>query len=365
MTTFIYGNLCSFTAITVEIDEIAILFNICDSKCQSVNFIMVLEAMVGILYAGFASAVLFAKLWATQGMANVSFSEAMVIRYGLGVESNELYDEFHESDDDIFELGKDDSNPSIDISHSSCDNQYPILEFRIVNNVDHGPPLLEAEVKCFVKVESQQDQDNRLIFFEKIGISNDEFGDNDVMTTKTKIQTYLASQREMKEPIPQAKDVLRSLGGNTSTDSILLGNDNKYRPLELQCSVVPIFKRVWILQHVLNEDSPLLRWKVKAAIKKEGGWPKSYNTTQRIRRLIRKFDELHVIFQAVSHSGIKAYKHKTYLAEDLVVGYRFADMSYLSMKKRQINIDRCLINDITEQNYGGGEALSYRNKKNE
>ena len=50
MTTFIYGNLCSFTAITVEIDEIAILFNICDSKCQSVNFIMVLEAIILMLY---------------------------------------------------------------------------------------------------------------------------------------------------------------------------------------------------------------------------------------------------------------------------------------------------------------------------
>ncbi|KAL7565771.1 hypothetical protein ACA910_010209 [Epithemia clementina (nom. ined.)] len=61
-------------------------------NCTGITIVATLEAFVGILYAAFCSAIIFAKLSRTQSIAQVVFSTPLVIRYGSGVviETNNL-----------------------------------------------------------------------------------------------------------------------------------------------------------------------------------------------------------------------------------------------------------------------------------
>jgi len=119
------------------------------------------------------------------------------------------------------------------------------------------------------------------------------------------------------------------------------------------------------VRHVLDENSPLVKKKVKRMIREQGGWPPEINSNESIRDSIRKFSHLVVVFQAVTHSGIIAFAHKTYEYLDVFVGYRFADVSYVDITKGEIRIDRNLLSDVVEQDgdEGGEYVLKRRHRR--
>ena len=355
---------------------------------------MVLEAMIGILYAGFAAAVLFAKVWAAQGLANVSFSSVLLIRYGLGVDPHEILnnnDNAYADDNDLRE--------SVAQIAAKAFDPLPVLEFRIVNNVDTSScVLLNAEVNCVVGVESLTERSRRMQLIEEINkelLSSNSVSETEPKPVKLKSKRSVDSNTNSMEDPPQsdfnslsssrrglsrvnssrffmnsnseanrkARSILvDDLAAGRSIDSLLLGNDNKFLDVKLECPVIPIFQRVWNVQHVLDENSPLLRKSVREKIRTRHRWPEEYNSAEGIRRALNRFGQMHIIFQTVTHSGIIAYKHKTYDFHDVIIGYRFADISYLNAKIKGVDIDRSLLNDIVEQNSGGGELLMVNSK---
>ena len=329
---------------------------------------MVLEAMIGILYAGFASAVLFAKVWAAQGWANVSFSSVMVVRYGLGVDPNEV---LNVSEDDDIVLGDFESDSEsehrrkpmrraqsiLSVAETAARDKkpLPLLEFRILNNVDVSRSLLlNAEVRCVVSAESNSErlQYNRVMKNAGLSTPSQPFQPNSSrFIDKEARHSYRHSISDKAAEKPQSIDrrgLMKSSlyssqttkftsatkhirrardlvdvdmnNPNRSMDSLLLGNENKFHEVKIQCPLVPIFQRCWDVVHILDETSPLVRKSVRRKIKKYRCWPEEYNSANGMRRALRHFGKIDIIFQTVTHSGIVAYQHKSYSFSDLIIG---------------------------------------------
>ena len=329
---------------------------------------MVTEAMIGILYAGFASAVLFAKVWAAQGKAQVIFSDIMLLRYGNGVKQSEIID----NDDQYSSDSEGDSSFSEDMelepafSAESVSRQhpskFPILEFRIANETSQL--TLEAKVSCVVSVVSSKERARRKYLREKVKTASIHKG-SDRQNKDASQANPLGDRRKTLKRHVSVKEIIANLDEDHHLDSVLLENDNIFREVAIQCPHIPIFERVWTVVHVLDENSPLLRKKVREKIRSTRTWPTEYNLSpQDIRRSLRDFGSLHIIFQHVTHSGIVAFSHKRYEYNDLLIGYRFADIAYTKNGYDDVHIDRFLINDVIEQDGGGGEVISLEDEFN-
>ena len=95
---------------------------------------------MGVLYSGFCGAILFGKVLRIQSHAQVIFSDAIVIRYGSGIQ--EHCDESDNSPDD------DDEDQKI-----PC----PVLEFRIVNRLfdEPGGEIMDASLNVVANVNAR------------------------------------------------------------------------------------------------------------------------------------------------------------------------------------------------------------------
>jgi hypothetical protein len=85
-----------------------------------------LEAFFGVLYAGFAGAVIFGKVTRIGSVKRVWWSDPIVVRYGSGVAIEHSYDKKASS-------SKHSSNDKDDDDEIDEKLHCPILEFRIVN----------------------------------------------------------------------------------------------------------------------------------------------------------------------------------------------------------------------------------------
>ena len=122
---------------------------------------------MGVLYAGFAAAVLFAKVWADQGIADVEFSDGLIIRFGPAEidpheyqKEEDLQSSSDDSDDDESnnELHGDGRLPPKSTfpalrrrpSHLKTHHPYPMLEFRIANKLEATRLnlMLDAKIEC-------------------------------------------------------------------------------------------------------------------------------------------------------------------------------------------------------------------------
>lgn len=104
--------------------------------CSGIKIMMALEAFVGVLFASFWGAIFLSKVTRIASLAQVIFSEALVIRYGSGVgfqdalnDSSDASSDNDEKDDTLSPLS---FNPgSFSISTVPC----PVLEFRLYNRL--------------------------------------------------------------------------------------------------------------------------------------------------------------------------------------------------------------------------------------
>lgn len=115
-------------------------------QCTGVTVLVVLEAFVGMMYASFCSAILFIKVSRIQSVAQVAFSESIVIRYGSGL----LQPTNDESDNDS-------SSEALVV-----DNVYrlpcPILEFRIANRMHSvmNGEIIDCTINIVASVDAKQ-----------------------------------------------------------------------------------------------------------------------------------------------------------------------------------------------------------------
>jgi len=122
--------------------------------------------------------------------------------------------------------------------------------------------------------------------------------------------------------------------------------------------VHPLLTHAWILQHELDENSPLLTESAKVNLQENGGrWPIG-TTNQDIRNCLVPFEKIFVGFSAVSHSSLTTvYEQTVYNFVDIVIGFEFKKLTYWNKKKNRMMVDKLLLNDVQEQLGGGAEPL--------
>jgi hypothetical protein len=127
--------------------------------------------------------------------------------------------------------------------------------------------------------------------------------------------------------------------------------------LDFESQEHPFFKRIWQVRHVLDHNSPLLKQEAKEMIRLNGGcWPRELNNPEAVRASIH-FDQILVSLSGTSNVDANpVYAQKVYDFVDMCIGYSFCNMLFRD-NDGGIQVDPHLLNDVTEQEGGGGELL--------
>jgi hypothetical protein len=303
------------------------------------------------LYSGFCGAILFGKVLRIQSHAQVIFSDPVVIRYASGVVENQ------EFGGKPLEYDGDAEKPK-----QSC----PVLEFRIVNRLfnEIGGEIMDATLNVVANVDANDaDPYQRDLGRTDTGTTGDTASDSGSYND-TSIQTSdsLGSSglNRFLDPIMNSMGQRRRGNLTMTVDedpSTRLVTKHVFSKIMIEASDHPFFKRVWLARHVLDETSPILKPKVRRQIRKNGGgWPSRLNNYASVRDSLQ-FNQILVSLNGVSNvSASDVYAQKIYDFVDINVGYQFVNILYRD-SDGALGVDTDLINDVREQNGGGGEPL--------
>ena len=317
------------------------------TNCFFINFVCSLESLVGVLYSGFCGAILFGKVLRIQSHAQVLFSDPLVIRYGTGVTQG------MNAGDDKDEEEEDDEESDIKIP---C----PVLEFRIVNRLynEAGGEIMDATLNCVANVDSNDLDPNQEMLTE-----SEQALSSRSDTGSEGSSSVLGSERSANSALrfldPFLRFHIRRTQQTVDEDpSSRLVTKHIFSKLHIEASDHPFFKRVWLARHTLDEDSPILKPRVRRQIRRNGGfWPARLNNYAAIRESLN-FNQILVSLNGVSNvSASDVYAQKIYDFVDVNIGYQFVNLLYRE-SDGSLGVDTDLVNDVREQNGGGGEPLS-------
>merc|ERR1712194_12601 len=153
------------------------------------------------------------------------------------------------------------------------------------------------------------------------------------------------------------------MGGKKNTNSIYedqasrLVSKRIFSKMMIEASEHPFFKRVWLARHILDDNSPILKPRVRKLIKRNNqSWPEHLSTYESIRESLQ-FNQILVSLNGVSNvSASDVYAQKIYDFVDVNVGYQFVNILYRDTDGI-LKVDTDLLNDVREQRGGGGEPL--------
>eukprot|EP00548_Thalassiothrix_antarctica_P000651 CAMPEP_0194141542 /NCGR_PEP_ID=MMETSP0152-20130528/10945_1 /TAXON_ID=1049557 /ORGANISM="Thalassiothrix antarctica, Strain L6-D1" /LENGTH=384 /DNA_ID=CAMNT_0038840197 /DNA_START=492 /DNA_END=1646 /DNA_ORIENTATION=- len=320
------------------------------SNCLFITFTCALESFFGVLYTGFCGAILFGKILRIQSHAQVIFSDPIVIRYGSGVES-------HCNDDDDDE-NNDDVEKEKSISKVPC----PVLEFRVINRLfnDVGGEIIDATLTAVASIDADDaDAPNSRDGIICSRRDEENFDENRTIQfdSTSKVRTgsnSIGSHRFLDKLLH--KTYHHGVGVDDDSTTRLV-NKRIFSKMRLEACDHPFFKRVWLARHVLDDNSPVLTQKVRKLIRRNGGyWPENYNSYEGVHESLA-FGQILVSLNGVSNvSASDVYAQKIYDFVDVNVGYQFVNLLYRDIDVLKVNTD--LINDVKEQNGGGGEPLT-------
>jgi hypothetical protein len=394
ISTVGYGS--TYPALSTEHDHEG------DSRCAFVSFLTSFEAFVGVVYAGFTGGVIFAKVTRITQRAKVKFSDPLLIKFGAGVDVG---------------LGLDDNSQNIHSSNDTTNTAYltvkmsnsegpesnavstpddvtrpspfPVLEFRLANKLYKlaAGEIIGAQVNAVVVIEGQQDGEEvgeelakqinnerlkRITRAKKAYLTPTPYGSVTELSSHSNesYATDTTSIRSTSLPIAYlqslaAFDKKNHFFGNKkmkideeeSGSSVIVPRMN-FSKLSLDHAEHPFFHRLWTFRHTIDGDSPLLSTAAKQRILENGGlWPREWDNKEAIGHAIR-FNQIIVSFTGVSNiSAASVYRQKVYDYVDLVIGYQFVNPLYRG-RSGKLKVDLSLINDVVEQNGGGGETLN-------
>lgn len=338
--------------------------------CLVIHFCSALEAFSGIIAASMVSAVLFGKLARNQAIASVNFSKQIVTQIGPELVKNE---------------DNDDSSIYFDKKKNRKRYPCPVIEFRIVNfHYGHaGAEIVNACVNVVAHtdttehIETQEETNHltgeamltnglspgslvqklnkninkRLSVIGPISMFGEESGPynkkerqkQEIMKQLRELEKQFDSQRsdllsewpcpsgkEQKEPV----NAQQNSKNKKSTDGSAFCDDREKRlfsPLELETDSHPYFKRVWIVRHSLNENSPILTKKARNIIEKNYGyWPHQMCNHESIHEYV-KFHQLIVTISGTTNTaGSSVFGYKVYDFKDLAIGYSFQNILSVS-----------------------------------
>ena len=364
--------------------------NSTNNNCTGMGIITTMEAFVGILFSGFWGAICFAKLTRVSSFAQVSFSDAIIVKYGTGVAGVVDNDEYEEGSSD-----DDDPNLVSVNSYKESKLPYPILEFRIANRLcrQKGGEIIDA---CLNIVASMEESHATRTIRNGAGMTPRirRKGRRPKMSkhihNRQRDHYHDGHSREelMKEVnVKQAQEAARAMvtaytldAAKAGTSSIRSGGNNQeqqshakssrrstkpfpnqiFAKVNVESMEHPFFKRVWNVRHVLDVSSPLLKPEAKELIGiNKGHWPEELNSATAVRASIY-FDRILVSFSGTSNVDANSvYSQKAYKFEDVCVGYAFCNMLFRESDD-SVGVDHNLLNDVKEQSGGGGEELQLR-----
>jgi len=316
-----------------------------DYYCFAQSFLCSLEAFVGILFAGFWTAVLFSKVAKVNNKARVVFSSQLVVQYGIAVMSSKPH------------------------HHTAQTATYPcpILEFRILNrqHSQKGGGIINASVNVVASLRKEQLREHK-----KQKSSIHQFTSLILSLNHKKLvsdhRIHSTSNHGSLAP-PQSTDLHRTHSSpslinrfkmSTSEGSFDAAQQSPspshakeyshtrtagafvFTPLTVEPGNYPLFQNVWTIRHVLNDSSPLLKPKTRSAIKNHHGlWPADLCSNPQAVRNCIQFGKILVSFSGTSQlNASSVYSQHVYAFEDLFVGYEFENM--LVMKpSRSISVN--------------------------
>ncbi len=347
--------------------------------CSGMSLVTTFEAFFGILFSGFWGAIWFAKVTRVSSFAQVSFSDAIVVKYGTGVTGvveNEEYEDASSEEEAAAKL------PSGDLYKQSklpC----PIFEFRIANRLHRqkGGEIIDACINIVASME--ESQSTRTVrngagmepMIRRKGRRPKRSSSKKKLRPQSNrsLGTYAEEETNKEINIQQAQTAAIKMIASYIDDENKGGKKRKSRPttskvfpnqifakLNVESMEHPFFKRVWNIRHALDESSPLLKPEAKELIRiNHGHWPEELNNATAVRASIQ-FNQILVSFSGTSNVDANSvYSQNAYDFEDMCVGYAFCNMLFREANG-SIGVDHTLLNDVKEQSGGGGEELHFR-----
>jgi hypothetical protein len=239
--------------------------------------------LIGILYAGFCGAILFGKVLRIQSYAQVTFSDPILIRYGSGVS------------------GSRDENAPV---------PFPILEFRIINRLfnEAGGEILDALLNVVANKTAVNETD---LHGEA---ASDESRSRQLSNVSSNNFTSSLRSSQQSPSVGHIKSFETSNREGQVIDedlSSVILNKHIFSKMEIEASEHPFFRRVWVVRHTLDADSPILKHKVRRQILRNGNrWPKKLNNARDIRDSLQ-FNQILVSLTGVSNiSACDVYAQK-------------------------------------------------------
>lgn len=310
-------------------------------ECLPLTLLATVEAWIGILHGAFVGAVLFAKVQSIYCCATVIFSESCVIKYGTGVD----YGQESEDDDDddmlfsfasegIDELGESMKSNKSDVVHPSNGNGVP-NELRIRRSVSE---LTTREMIMQSKTLPSTTKHPFPVLTFRIVNDLCNISGGDIMSLSISAVAIVPTNK------------VESINNGARV------NRRTYPKMILQPSVVSIFERSSYIRHTLDAKSPLLSLYARKRIRQNRGrWPEEFNEHEIIRELLC-FSAIHVSLQGISNiTKATVYAQKTYNVFECKIGWQFVGVIYHDGYRLSVDMD--LINDVVEQEGGGGEPL--------
>jgi len=276
--------------------------------CTAVGVLGSFEAFLGVLYSGFCTAVLFAKVLRSQNHAQVFFSDPIVVRYGKAELCNDRKIVSHKKVDVVKETAKEGMDEELGDGEGdeegSCSSLMmpddkgipcPWLEFRLVNRLHDAfaGEIVNAKLSC-------------------VAILDPEGFNSDIDAPTNNDNTEPSRQHDRVEnisgitTITELAQVLRDT--NARTRDIAFHSAESKQPhmftkVSLDADEHPFFRRVWFGRHCLDQNSPLLTPSVRHKVKLAGGyWPAELNNYQSIKNAIQ-FRNLLVCLSGTSNAN--------------------------------------------------------------
>jgi hypothetical protein len=311
-------------------------------------------------------AIFFSKVTRVASVAQVIFSDAMVVRYGTGLTGDDEEDSDKSSSDGSSNEDKGEKQSS-SFKYRPSKLPCPLLEFRVLNelNAQNGGEIIDATMNIIASIDESQASKslkNSVKGQRRPGKKGKRRSSRSSHRRERSGSIILANQ----ENVEKAQETIRSLITTNRNQTIEEDPTGKFIPkkifakLEIESQEHPFFKRVWLARHVLDHHSPLLKQGAKELIRLNGGhWPEELNSAEAVRASVL-FDQIVVSLSGTSNVDANSvYAQTVYDYVDLCVGYRFCDILFREADG-SIGVDRSLLNDVKEQRGGGGEDLQAR-----
>lgn len=330
--------------------------------CVGMSIVCATEGFVGVLFASMCSAVFFAKVSRIQSFAQVDFSDVICVRYGYGVKDDE---------DALLSTSRRTDTEDMQDQQEVVKLPCPILEFRLVNRMHNisGGEIVDSRVNVVASIDATN--------LNRIVSSNYNTG-RSVATKRRKRGGQRIKQMSApggRPPFfpgiserPAART--RFSVSSSNIDVLFASAENDVVDIprtvltKIPCESLdhPFLKRAFTIRHKLDEHSPLLKMRPRLmVVENDGYWPLELNNAAAVRDAIQ-FDQLIIRLTGVSNADASTvFSHTVYDLQDLRVGYQFTNMLYRCPRDGALQADVGRLNDIYEQDGGGGEVISQPN----